>query len=316
VPAELASSLHELLRRHFSDDLSVEVVVERRGAERRSGERRADDAGSSRAVTGERRRVRNRPGRRVGERRATVLALGPLSLPRRAQRYAGRIVFVERLAASSQHLEDLDTARLVTRLQSGERELFSPLYLRYFDRVYNYLRLILNDAHEAEDATQQVFIKVLEALPGYERRGQPFRAWLFRIARNHAIGVLRRTRRVDLVEPRELESFAEPERQLAPELRALSWVSDGELLMLIERLPLAQRQVLLMRYLADLSVDDVAAVLGRTPTAVRKLQARSLAFLRERLVALGRKDVARPMGWQRRVPHARVLRRRRFALLA
>jgi iron uptake system EfeUOB component EfeO/EfeM len=132
--------------------------------------------------------VRNKAGRRVGPRRAPTMAIDALPLPRKARAHAKRIVFVERVEPSAEHMADLDSARIVTRFQSGDADAFTALYMRYFDRVYSYLRVLFReDSHEAEDLTQQVFVRAFEALPRYERRSQPFRAWLFTIARNLAM---------------------------------------------------------------------------------------------------------------------------------
>jgi RNA polymerase sigma-70 factor (ECF subfamily) len=312
VPWELSDDLHDRLRHHFRNDPGIEVIVERRARDRRSGaDRRADAAESEE----ERRRIRNATGRRVGERRASVSTIETPTLPRFARVYSESIAFLERLEPSDQHSEDLDTARLVTLIQSGARDSFADLYMRYFDRVYSYLKIALDDDHAAEDATQQVFLKVMEALPNYERRSQPFRAWLFTIVRNHALKHLEKRSRVEIMDPAELTQGRgqELEREPAEALEALGWVSDRELLMLIERLPVAQRQVLLLRYMMDLTTSDIAAVLDRTTDDVRALQSRALRFLHQRLTALGRKPTSReriPMS--RRRPAAPVLRARRY----
>jgi RNA polymerase sigma-70 factor (ECF subfamily) len=221
----------------------------------------------------------------------------------------------DRNAAASS--EDTDSARLVARFQTGDNGAFEALYMRYFDRVYSYLWLVLRNPVEAEAAAQQVVVRVFETLPAYEQRGKPFRAWLFTIARNHAISQLRRRGETVVEDPDELGR-----RQDAPDpgsepLSVLDWISDAELLLFIERLPATQRQILVLRYMLDLSYAQIAEVLGRTPSDVRRLQHRALKFLRERLRAIGREPrrAADPIGWQRRFRQARVLRDRRFALL-
>jgi RNA polymerase sigma-70 factor (ECF subfamily) len=330
VPGDLAPRLHELLRRHFGDRDDVEVVIERRGSDRRSGaERRPSDAGSpagagagSPAPAGaaagpgvERRRVLG-SGRRVAERRAVAVVGESLVLPRRAARFADRLAFVERLEPASSHAEDIDTARLVARIQAGDKDAFALLYVRYFDRVFSYLRLLLHSSDEAEDATQQVFLKLFGALPSYRPREKPFRAWLFTVVRNLALNQLRANGRLETVDPYELDRRRDAPVEEA-DLDALSWVSDRELLVLIERLPLAQRQVLTLRYMLDLAPSEIAGVLDRTPGDVRILQHRALGFLRERLESLGRAP-ARPdrhVRMRRGVHEAGVLRARRFSLL-
>ena len=314
IPRALASRLHEPLRRHFARDESVEVVVERRAIDRRTAARRRAQAA---AAARERRLIRAEAGRRVADRRAALLAVDAPVLPRRARPYAPQLVFVERLEPSHQQLEDEDTARLVARIQSGDREGFAALYMRYFDRVYAYLRVALRDPDEAEDLSQQVFVKVLDALPRYELRSSPFRAWLFTIVRNCALSHLGRQQRIEPIDPAELGRRRVDVDGDDESISALQWVTDRELFMLIERLPLAQRQVLVLRFMMSLSRAEIAAILGCSQTDVRNLQYRALRFLRERLTALGRAPGAqRPI---RMRPHCRpapVLRGRRFALLA
>jgi RNA polymerase sigma-70 factor (ECF subfamily) len=232
---------------------------------------------------------------------------------------SAHLVFAERIERSSEHLEDLDTARLVIAFQAGDQEAFTCLYQRYFDRVFGYLRVAFRDAHQAEDAAQQVFLQVFEALPRYERRRQPFRAWLFRIVRNRTLGELKKNARFEVADPaeidehREAQSNGEEHRQIG----ALEWISDRDLVLFAERLPLSQRQVLMLRYMLDLTDSEIADVLGRSPVDVRTLQHRALRFLEARLRAVGRGPArAERASWRRRTRQAPVLRRRRFAIAA
>jgi RNA polymerase sigma-70 factor (ECF subfamily) len=309
VPRELATQLHEPLRKHFADTV-VEVVVERRTKERRGHGRRSATADAPE----DRRRIRNVEGRRVGERRAPAVPVEAPPLPRRFRDYAEQVVFVERIVPSDQREEDLDTARLVMRFQAGERDVFAELYMRYFDRVYGYMRVILGQPADAEEAVQQVFTNVLEALPGYEHRKEPFRGWLFVVARNQAVTQLRKSSRLELYDPADLEREGLEEGQTS--LGDLGWITDHELLLFIERLPVAQRQVLALRYMLDMTHAQIAQVLDRSPEDVRMQLSRAQAFLRKRLLA-----VRRGSGDRRRTPvvrrpsHAYLLRARRFALM-
>jgi RNA polymerase sigma-70 factor (ECF subfamily) len=312
VPRELAATLHEPLRRHFSDDPFTEVVVERRVDERRSApERRAVGEAEPSA---ERRRIRNPEGRRVADRRATHVTVQAPPLPRRLRGYADRLTFLERIVPTTEEAEDVDTARLVTRIQAGQREGFTDLYVRYFDRVYGYLHLLLRDPHDAEDITQLVFLNTLESIGDYERRRQPFRAWLFTLVRNRALTYLRDQRRLQLAEPAELERRRD-ERNVQEGLDDLAWIADRELLMFVERLPLQQRQVLVLRYMLDLRSNEIAQVIGSTPDAVRQMHSRAIRQVRERLAAVGRRaERGERFPSYSGIVQARVLRRRRFAL--
>jgi RNA polymerase sigma-70 factor, ECF subfamily len=211
--------------------------------------------------------------------------------------------------------EDARIAELVRRIQAGDQELFAEVYELYFDRVYAYLRVMLRDRHEAEDATQQVFTQVFEALPRYQQRRQPFRAWLFVVARNYALSRLRKHGREQPTEEAKLDSRRNDAGFEAPP--ALSWVSDGDLVVLIERLPLPQRQVLVLRFMLGLSSAEVGEILERSEGSVRMLQSRALAYLRERLTAASRAPKDGTRAPLRRWPRqAGVLRARRFALLS
>jgi RNA polymerase sigma-70 factor (ECF subfamily) len=285
VPRGLTAPQHRRLRRQLADEPRVEVIVERRVDDRRGPlDRRGHDSVVVPVPQLERRKVRSRSGRRCGERRAAQRPLRGHGLPRSMRRAVDRVRFVELVAPADLTVEDVEVARTVTRIQSGDVDAFADLYMRYFNPVYGYMRLALRTGDEAEDATQQVFVNVLEALPRYERRGPPFRAWLFRIARNLAIDRLRERGRLELEEPGRLDLLAEPSRA---DLQSLDWLSDHDVLAFIERLPLAQRQVLVLRYMLDLSTAEIADVLDRSQAAVRQLQSRALRRLEEQLGALG-----------------------------
>jgi RNA polymerase sigma-70 factor (ECF subfamily) len=311
VPRELAPKLHDELREFYAGDPTVRVVVEMRKRERRSRPRRRAEAPVS---DRERRRIKSAEGRRVADRRAHAVAIEPPALPRKLRPYADQIRFVERAEPTEQKATDVDSARLVVRYQAGDKSAMSDLYLRYFDAVYGYTRLALRDSHEAEDVTQQVFMQVFQSLPTYELRGStPFRAWLFRIARNAVVDSLRKSDRVSVEEPATVALRMDTRRNNEVEA-ALEWLSDGDISFFVERLPAAQRGVLVLRFMLDLSTDEVAAVIGKSPKAVRQLQSRALRTLRERLAAItvSRKRIRAPM--LVRMRPAPVLASRRFAL--
>lgn len=321
LPLALAPRLERSMVR-WGSEYGVEVIVERRrGDRRRQADRRSEPwpggEDDLEALASERRRIRHQRGRRVAERRATLIPVSePAELPRRAAAERDALVFVERLDVDDECREDADSARLVTRLQAGEHELFADLYERYFVRVYSYLRVALHDRYEAEDAAQQIFLQVMEALDRYEIRDVPFRAWLFRIVRNHTLNHLEKHGRIEVEDPIALDRLREFDRG-ALDPSVLDWLSDADLMIVVSRLPLAQRQVLMLRYMMDLSWSQIAEILGRSPAAVRQLQARALSELRGRL-AVVKPDAHRTA----RLPMARrpgclpVLNARRHALQA
>ena len=112
---------------------------------------------------------------------------------------------------------DQSIDRAVVAAQAGDMEAIRFLYLRYKDNVYGYVLSIVREQHEAEDCTQQVFMKLISAIHKYEPRTVPFTAWILRVARNIAIDHLRQRRAV----PRE-EVF-EPTRQTDESSRECRW---------------------------------------------------------------------------------------------
>jgi RNA polymerase sigma factor (sigma-70 family) len=212
--------------------------------------------------------------------------------------------------------EDEEAARLVRAFKAGDKEAFTPLYKCYFERVYGYMRVAIKDRHEAEDLAQQVFAQVFEKLPDYEERSQPFRAWLFVVARNYVVSFMRKQERIDVVEPAEIDRRrdrgVEDDRTAA---WVLEWIKGADLFILFERLPLPQRQVLALRFLYGLETKEIAETMKRTETDVRGLQHRGLVFMRKRLKALGRiGEDGELLTMRARFQQAPVLRSRRFML--
>lgn len=291
VPRELADELHESLRLHFRNDRGIEVIVERRFQDRRAGTDRRTDAKRRRGA--DRRLSRSEAGRRVAERRSAPVVAEPPPLPRRLRRFADRLVFLRAPGAEDAEAEAREAAGLVVRAQAGDASAFTAIYMRYFDRVYGYLRIALRNAHDAEDCAQQVFANVFVALPDYaQRAGTPFRSWLFRIARNEAISHLRRSGRIEYHRPETIDQRREEEldaQAAAPVLdNRLEWLTDPDLLLLVERIPIAQQQAITLRYLLGLTTAETAAAIGTSPENIRQLEHRAIRFLEERLTALRR----------------------------
>src|SRR5262245_20186416 len=85
-----------------------------------------------------------------------------------------------------------ESLRLVTRAKAGDEDAVERLWTLHESELHVYLSRYLRDPRDVAEVAQEVFIRMLRALPEYEPNGTPFRYWLFRIARNHAIDVLRR----------------------------------------------------------------------------------------------------------------------------
>jgi RNA polymerase sigma-70 factor (ECF subfamily) len=283
VPAARAPRLSDPLERHFADHPQVVVLVDRRTGERRRKTRRHEAC----EPVEERRRVRGFDGRRVADRRVGPEPVPAPPLPRALHRHAAEVRFIAPRARAPRERADIDDARLALRFQAGHKQAFEQLYERWFDRLYGYMRLTIGDCEDARDATQQTLTAAYRALPRFELRADvPLRAWLYRIGRNEAIRVLNRRARVQPADPDELDRAREG--PVADSDEADDWIADADLLRFIERLPLAQRQALTLRYLVGLSTEEISRVIDRTPQAVRHLEHRALRFLEKRMLAVGR----------------------------
>jgi RNA polymerase sigma factor (sigma-70 family) len=152
--------------------------------------------------------------------------------------------------------------RLARLAADGNRAAFAAIYRRHHQALYRYCRSILRNGEEAEDALQNTMLSALRALPG-EQRTISLKPWLFRVAHNEAISVLRR-RSPDA--PIDLATAVVSERD-DPAVRERLQALIGDLAALPER----QRSALVMRELNGLSYSEIGGALGATETAAKQL---------------------------------------------
>ncbi len=158
-------------------------------------------------------------------------------------------------------LGDERLARLVAR---GNSRAFAAVYDRYHQPLYRYCRSILRDDVDAQDALQSTFTRALAALKR-DQRSAPLRPWLFRIAHNEAISVLRRRRRGEAAVRDALPTIVSSAEDQAGERARLAMLM-GDLAALPER----ARSALVMRELSGLSHDEIAIALETTPGAAKQ----------------------------------------------
>jgi RNA polymerase sigma-70 factor, ECF subfamily len=180
---------------------------------------------------------------------------------------------------------EVDT--LVNRAKAGDAEAFAALYDLYSERVYRFVVVRVPQPADGEDILQQVFLKVIEALPRYEQRGLPFGAWLFRIARNTVID-FGRTRRV--AEPLDDEAGRKAD-PVDPSLVIEQRAEVDEIRAALAELTSEQRDVIVFRFFAELSHAEIGAILGKREGTIRVIQHRALETLRRRIGDPVRLDV-------------------------
>ncbi|MCX8126110.1 MAG: RNA polymerase sigma factor [Dehalococcoidia bacterium] len=176
-----------------------------------------------------------------------------------------------------------DEESLVRRAQAREPEAFDQLYEAYFEKIYRYVAMKLGNAMEAEDVTQEVFLKALNSIASFRWKGTPFIAWLYRIAHNQVVDHYRRRPKSPLVPIEGLQlaeegdpvEVAEQKTEMERVMRATKKLTE------------AQQEVIALRFVSELSIAETAQVMGRSEGAVKALQHSALAALRKILTAGG-----------------------------
>ncbi len=165
---------------------------------------------------------------------------------------------------------------LVTRAQDGAAEAISCLFENNYQKIYRFLYYRVGDTHIAEDLTSEVFLKMIQALPGYRIRNVPFQAWLFQIARNLAID---HHRKQALHMNTELhENIKEPAQPMDEIIEKR--LSSELLHSTLKKLTDDQRDVIILRFIEGMSLTQVAGILHKSEDAIKGLQHRALISLR------------------------------------
>ncbi len=167
---------------------------------------------------------------------------------------------------------------LIAQAEAGDHSAFAALVREYQDRVFRFILRMLGARDEAMDLTQETFTKAHQALPGWRPEAQ-FCTWLFRIAHNAALDLLRRRQRIEFVSFSDLpageEDHALPDPARQPDQR----LADRQSIELLERtlqeLPSEQREILLLREMEDMSYSEIAATLGIAEGTVKSRLARA-----------------------------------------
>ena len=174
------------------------------------------------------------------------------------------------MTAAPEPYEEQDVDVLVQRARDGDAEAFGSLYDRYQPEILRYLTHRLRDQDLAEDLTQQVFLKAWQAVPRYQQRGVPFKAWLYRMAHNQMIDHFRAHRPTT-----DLEGIDVPEEPIAEQRLIRQELLDC-LQEALDRLTEDHRQVLVLRFLMEQSAAEIGTIMDRKEVTVRGLQFRAL----------------------------------------
>ena len=192
---------------------------------------------------------------------------------------------------------DLTAADLVGA-RRREPAAVTRVYTAYAPALFRFFLAAVGDRPTAEDLTGEVFKSAIEDLPRFRGPLEALGGWLFRIAR-HDLSDYRRRQARNLVQPLEdlLEEAALSGGVVDPEELALGRVEGDRVLAALRQLTVDQREVLLLRLVADLTAPEVAGILNKSTEAVRALQHRGLASLARLLGVTNHPSPPEPQSW-------------------
>ena len=171
---------------------------------------------------------------------------------------------------------------LIEQAKQGDPHAFGDLYEEHAPAVYRYLCTHLENLMDAEDLTAEVFLKAWRSLPNYHERGVPFLVFLFRIAHNTLVDDYRHNHHFEATPADEMDCF-ESYGQAEPAEVSGQKSEHQQIVGVLSRLKPDYQSVLTLRFINELSPAETANAMNRSVGAVRVLQHRALAALREML---------------------------------
>jgi RNA polymerase sigma-70 factor (ECF subfamily) len=161
-----------------------------------------------------------------------------------------------------------------------EFKRFLEYYNTYFEKVYRYIFFrVGRDKELAEDLTSEIFLKALEKFENFDQK-RPFAVWIYRIAHNHLIDHYKK-QNLEMMDIEELANELKANSNLVNELERK--MNASRVTEVLEELPPLQKEVIMMKYLNDLSNPEIAEILDTNEAHVRVLHHRALKWLKTKL---------------------------------
>ena len=173
-----------------------------------------------------------------------------------------------------------DEQSLVDRAKNYDREAFAQLYEENFDKIFRYIALKIGNQMEAEDLTQQVFMKALKSISSFKWQDVPFSAWLYKIAHNQVVDYIRKKNRQPVAELNEDITASNDNPLKATELK----IETEELAKALKKLTPLQQEVISLRFSCEMPIAKVAVIMGKKEGAVKALQHSAVQSLRKIMV--------------------------------
>lgn len=163
----------------------------------------------------------------------------------------------------------------------GDRDAFGRLYEHYVERIFNYVYYRTGNSHDAEDLTARVFQRAMNHIVNYTDRGVPFSAWLYRIAHNLVANWHRDRSRKQEIPLDDLPIL--PMKGDHPEKNLVRSQEEEALLRMIRKLPPERQNLLILKFVENMSNAEIGKIMGRSEGAVKSLYHRTLLALRDQL---------------------------------
>lgn len=176
---------------------------------------------------------------------------------------------------------DYNEDAVLTRASQGDRDSFGQLYEHYVERIFNYVYYRTGNIHDAEDLTARVFQRAMKHIVNYTDRGVPFSAWLYRIAHNLVANWYRDRSRKQEIPLDDLPILIAKGDH--PEKNLVRSQEQEALLRMIRTLPSERQNLLILKFVEDLSNAEIGSIMGRSEGAVKSLYHRTLLALRDQL---------------------------------
>lgn len=172
---------------------------------------------------------------------------------------------------------------LAARVKCRDEAAFTEIYEANFNKIYRYLTLKIGNKMEAEDLTQQVFLNAYKSASSFEWKGTPVVAWLYRIAHNQMVDYLRKKSRMTTV---SIEKTAPVVASDDPAEMAEIKFDAEQLAKASKNLTELQNEVISLRFAGELSIREVAKIMGKSEGAVKALQHSAVEALRRAFMAV------------------------------
>jgi RNA polymerase sigma-70 factor (ECF subfamily) len=178
--------------------------------------------------------------------------------------------------------KDPNEGALIQASIEGDGKAFEALYVHYMDAIYRYIFFRVGDEIQAEDLTEETFVRAWEALPKYQHK-YPFSSWLYRIAHNLVIDHYRRKKPVPISNGlmRTYSNSDEPMDHMVDRKQEIRLLIKA-----VQRLNELEKEIVLLRFVEGLSHKEISAMVGRSPSSCRVILHRALKALRATLAEL------------------------------